>query len=101
MNNNIIKVTVLSATVDERNGTFTDDSGKERPFTTRKQKGKIEYDGYVVPYAVRLEQGQTAYSSGEYELAVDEMFQVNKEVASLSKYTRLRKLTPAASSKPA
>lgn len=101
MNLNSIKVTVLSAEIDERKGSFTDDSGKERPYTTRKQKGKIESAGFAYPFAIRLEDGQAAFPAGEYELAVDEMLQVNKETASLSKYTRLRKLTPAVSSKAA
>lgn len=99
--NNTIKVIVLSADIDERKGSFTDDSGKDRAFTTRKQKGKIESAGFAYPFAIRLEDGQAAYAVGEYELAVDEMLQVNKETASLSKYTRLRKLMLASSAKAA
>lgn len=101
MNLNSIKVTILSSEVDERKGSFTDDSGKERPFTTRKQKAKIESAGFAYPYAVRLEDGQAAYPVGEYELAVDEMLQVNKETATLGKYTRLRKLPSAPAAKAA
>lgn len=85
-----IKVTVLNAEVDERGGTFIDDEGKERSYTTRKQKAKLEAGGFAYPFDVRLEDGQKSYPIGEYELDVEAMAQVNKGVLNLSKFTKLK-----------
>lgn len=85
-----IKVTVLDAKIDERGGTFKDDSGNDRSYTTRKQKAKLEVGGFAYPFDVRLEDGQTAYAVGEYELDLDRMITVNKGVASLSKFASLK-----------
>jgi len=90
-----IKVTVLSAEVDERGGTFKDDEGKDRAYTTRKQKAKLEAGGFAYPFDVRLEVGQQAYAAGDYELDVESMAQVNKGVLSLSKFTALRSFKTA------
>ncbi|WP_058364822.1 single-stranded DNA-binding protein [Xanthomonas translucens] len=85
-----IKVTVLDAQVIERGGTFKDDSGQDRSYTTRKQKAKIEMAGFAYPFDVRLEDGQAGYPVGDYELDIESMGQVNKGVLSLSKFTKLR-----------
>ncbi|MDV0438273.1 single-stranded DNA-binding protein [Xanthomonas sacchari] len=90
-----IEVTVMDAEVIERGGTFQDDSGKDRSYTTRKQKAKIEMGGFVYPFDVRLEDGQQPYAVGKYELDIESMGQVNKGVLSLSKFTKLRSKTSA------
>lgn len=84
-----IKVTVIKGTVEEKSGTFKDNDGKDREYTTRKQKAKIEAAGFAYPFDVRLEDGERAYPEGEYLLDVDSMLQVNKGVAVLGKYTKL------------
>ncbi|KWV12248.1 single-stranded DNA-binding protein [Xanthomonas translucens pv. translucens] len=84
-----IKVTVLDGAVIERGGTFEDDSGKERSYTTRKQKAKLEVGGFAYPFDVRLEEGQKPYAAGDYDLDIGSMAQVNKGVLSLSKFTAL------------
>ncbi|WP_223495080.1 G5P family DNA-binding protein [Stenotrophomonas indicatrix] len=91
-----IKVTVLKSEIDERGGNFKNDKGESVAYTTRKQKGKLETDGFAYPFDVRLQDGQPGYPQGDYELDIESMLQVNKGVASLSKFTVLRKL-PAAS----
>ncbi|PPT53124.1 single-stranded DNA-binding protein [Xanthomonas arboricola] len=92
-----IKVTVLNSEVDERGGTFEDEKGKERSYTTRKQKCRLEVDGFVYPYEARLEDGQKAFLPGEYELDVAGMLQVNKGNIALGKFAKLkpRQATPA------
>lgn len=97
MDLSIIKVTVLDATVNERGGSFKNDAGEQVEFTTRKQKAKLETGGFAYPYDVRLDKGQPPYPEGEYEFDVANMLQVNKGVATLSKFTVLRQLqkTPA------
>ncbi|AXF52023.1 MAG: helix-destabilizing protein [Inoviridae sp.] len=87
-----IKVTVLKSDVEERKGSFKNDAGEMVEFTTRKQKAKLEAGGFAYPLDVRLDNGQTGYPEGEYELDVDSMIQVNKGVINLSKYTALRPL---------
>ncbi len=91
-----IKVTVLKSDVEERKGSFKNDAGEMVEFTTRKQKAKLEAGGFAYPLDVRLDNGQTGYPEGEYELDVDSMIQVNKGVINLSKYTALRPLQKAA-----
>ena len=98
---NLIKVTVLSAVVNERKGTFTDEKGNDRAYTTRKQTGKVECGGFAYPLDIRLEDGQEPYASGEYELDLETMLQVNKGNISLSKFTVLNALPKAASAKAA
>ena len=95
-----IKVTVLKSEIDERGGSFKNDKGEDVAYSTRKQKGKLETDGFAYPFDVRLQDGQPGYPQGEYELDVESMLQVNKGVASLSKYTVLRQL-PKAAPRPA
>ncbi|UXM98792.1 single-stranded DNA-binding protein [Xanthomonas hortorum] len=85
-----IKVTVLNAEIDERGGTFKDDRGEDRSYTTRKQKAKLEVGGFAYPFDVRLEEGQRAYPVGEYELDLDKMITVTKGVAALSKFASLK-----------
>lgn len=92
---NVIKVTVLSSSVDERGGSFKNDAGENVEYTTRKQKAKLETAGFAYPFDVRLDKGQQPYAEGEYELDIAAMAQVNKGVLSLSKFTVLR-LTPKA-----
>lgn len=89
---NIIKVTVLKNEIDERVGTFKNDAGDIVEYTTRKQKAKLETGGFAYPFDVRLDNGQSAYAVGEYELDVAAMAQVNKGVVTLSKFTVLRQL---------
>lgn len=95
-----IKVTVLKSEIDERGGSFKNDKGEDVAYSTRKQKGKLETDGFAYPFDVRLQDGQPGYPQGEYELDVESMLQVNKGVATLSKYTVLRQL-PKAAPRPA
>ncbi|WP_241900405.1 G5P family DNA-binding protein, partial [Stenotrophomonas maltophilia] len=52
--------------------------------------GKLETGGFAYPFDVRLDKGQPGYPEGEYELDVESMIQVNKGVATLSKFTVLR-----------
>lgn len=85
-----IKVTVLKNEIDERGGSFKNDAGENVEYTTRKQKGKLETGGFAYPFDVRLDKGQPGYPEGEYELDVESMIQVNKGVATLSKFTVLR-----------
>lgn len=90
-----IKVTVLKSDVEERKGSFKNDAGEMVEFTTRKQKAKLEAGGFAYPLDVRLDNGQTGYPEGEYELDVDSMIQVNKGVINLSKFTVLRAIPKA------
>lgn len=83
------KVTILKAEVEERGGTFKDDSGNDRAYTTRKQKAKLEVGGFVYPLDVRLEDGQKPYPVGDYTFDLDEMLSVNKGTLNLSKFTKL------------
>jgi hypothetical protein len=98
---NSIKVTVLSNVVTERKGNFTDDKGNDRPYTTRKQPAKIECGGFAYPLDIRLEEGQSPYASGEYELDFEAMLQVNNGSISLSKFAVLNQLPKAAFAKAA
>lgn len=84
-----IKVTVLSAQVDERDGTFEGRNGESINYTTRKQKAKLEAGGFAYPFDVRLEDGQRAYPVGEYLLDMPSMISVNRGALNLSKYTAL------------
>jgi len=91
-----IKVTVRKHEIDERGGSFKNDAGENVEYTTRKQKGKLETGGFAYPFDVRLDKGQPGYPEGEYELDVESMIQVNKGVATLSKFTVLRQPQKAA-----
>ena len=91
-----IKVTVLKAEIEERGGTFEGNKGEQISYTTRKQKARLETDGFAYPFDVRLQDGQPGYPQGDYELDIESMLQVNKGVASLSKFTVLRMLPKAA-----
>ncbi|MFL3642776.1 single-stranded DNA-binding protein [Xanthomonas campestris] len=90
-----IKVTVLSAEVDERGGTFKDDRGEDREYTTRKQKAKLEAGGFAYPLDLRIEKGQAPYQPGEYELDFEAMVTVNKGAINYSKFHVLRAAKPA------
>ncbi|MFD0727051.1 single-stranded DNA-binding protein [Lysobacter brunescens] len=96
MNLDQIKVSVLSANVEERKGTFTDDSGKDREFTTRKQKAKLEVGGFAYPFDVRLENGQQPYAPGEYLLDPAAMLTVNKGALNWGRFPVLRSLAESA-----
>ncbi|HEY4557761.1 MAG TPA: single-stranded DNA-binding protein [Enteractinococcus sp.] len=89
------KVTILSADVEERGGTFKDDSGNDRAYSTRKQKAKLEVGGFAYPLDVRLEDGQKPWPVGEYTMDWDSMVSVNKGSINLSKYARLIPLAAA------
>ena len=91
-----VMVEVLDDKVNERSGSFKGRDGEDIEYSTRKQEGKLEVGGFAYPFEVRLEDGQAPYPKGRYRLALDKMLQVNKGVASLSKFTRLVPLTPAA-----
>lgn len=95
-----IKVTVLKSEIDERKGSFKNDAGEVIEFTTRKQKAKLEAGGFAYPLDVRLDNGQTGYAEGDYELDVESMIQVNKGVINLSKFTVLRQLPKVAPRAP-
>jgi len=90
-----VKVTVLDATPIERSGEFDGRDGEKISYTTRKQKAKLEAGAFAYPFDVRLEDGQKPYGVGEYTLDLGAMLQVNKGVASLSKFTALRPLGKA------
>lgn len=95
-----IKVTVLKFEIEERGGTFEGNKGEQISYTTRKQKARLESDGFAYPFDVRLQDGQPGYPQGDYELDIESMLQVNKGVASLSKFTVLRQL-PKSAARPA
>lgn len=82
-------VEVLDDHVHEKGGSFKNDAGEDVSYTTRKQDARLEVGGFAYPFSVRLEDGQAAYPKGRYRLAIEHMLQVNKGVASLSKFTRL------------
>jgi hypothetical protein len=88
MNTNLTTalVTILSADVDEKSGTFTDDDGKDRAFTTRKQKARLEVNGFAYPYEVRLQSGQAPYPAGQYVLDLGAMLDVAKGSHVISRY---------------
>ncbi len=60
----MIKVTVLDSQINERGGSFTNDRNENVEFTTRKQRGKLEADGFAYPFDVRLDKGQPGYQGG-------------------------------------
>lgn len=90
MNSNDPKVTILSADVDEREGSFENDRGESISYATRKQKARLEVQGFAYPYDVRLEKGQPPYTQGEYTLDLGAMLQCNKGSISLNKFPILR-----------
>lgn len=96
MNLEQIKVSVLSAQVEERSGTFEDDNGKQRDFTTRKQKAKLEVGGFAYPFDVRLENGQQPYAPGDYVLDAAAMLTVNKGALNWGRFPVLRSVAESA-----
>lgn len=90
MNLETVKVTILSTNIDEKSGTFEDDAGKERSYTTRKQKAKLEAGGFAYPYDVRLENGQQPFPLGEYLMDTAAMLAVNKAAHTFSRFPVLR-----------
>lgn len=81
------KLTILRAEIDEKNGTFKDDDGNDRSYTTRKQQAKYEDDaGFAYPFDVRLGDGQKPWPVGEYSVAWDQMIAINKRNANLGKF---------------
>lgn len=81
------KLTILKADANEKSGTFEDDNGKERSYTTRKQDAKFEdANGFIYPFDVRLEDGQRPWPVGDYSIDWDAMVSVNKRTANLSKF---------------
>ena len=85
MNQDVI-VVILDETPKSKSGTFEDDSGKERAWTTRKQEARMEVNGYAFPYDVRLEEGTEPFKLGRYRMAVEKMVSVNKGAHVFSKY---------------
>ena len=83
---NHIMVTILPGDVVENSGTFTDDEGKEREYTTRKQKAKLEVCGFAYPFEVRIERTQKPYAPGVYYMDAGAMVSVNKGAINWSKY---------------
>lgn len=90
--NDEIVVEVLDGEVMEKDGSFTDDAGKDVKYTTRKQAARLESGGFAYPYSVRLEDGQRPYPKGRYRMLVSRMLQVNKGAHSLGKFTVLEPL---------
>lgn len=81
------KLTILDQNADEKSGTFKDDDGNDRSYTTRKQKAKYEDgDGFAYPFDVRLEEGQKPWPVGEYSIDWERMISVNKRNANLGKF---------------
>jgi hypothetical protein len=93
----MIKITVLSQEVTRKDGSFEDESGKERKYTTYTQRGKWEDDdGFVMPYSIRIEEGQPGYNIGQYRLDTDAMMGCKNERHNVGKFTKLVPLTAAA-----
>lgn len=78
-----------------KNGTFTDDEGKEREYTKRTQDGRLEVGGFVYPYDVRLADGRQPYAPGRYRFNLGKMLSVNKGNANWSKFAELVPVTAA------
>lgn len=90
--NEEIIVEVFPGSVDERSGTFKDDEGNEREYTTRKQEAKLETMGFAYPYQVRLDKGQAPFAPGRYRMVVGKMLTVNKGAHAVSKFPVLEPL---------
>lgn len=86
MNDQLIFVTVLPGTVDERKGTFTNDKGEEISYETRNQGARLESAGFIYPYDVRLQKDQAAYAPGRYRMCIESMLTVNKNKHGLDKF---------------
>jgi hypothetical protein len=96
MNTNEARVTVLSADVDAREGSFENDKGEQVNYATRKQKAKLDVGGFAYPYDVRLDKDQRPYEPGDYVLDLAAMVQCNKGSISLNKFPVLRAARVAA-----
>lgn len=92
-------VTINPGSVNERDGSFTNDKGEEVKYSTRKQDAKLEVNGFAYPYEVRLEKDQPAYAPGRYRMALHRMLQVNKGAHSISKFPSLEPLSAPALAK--
>ena len=92
-------VTILSGKVDEKDWSFTDESGKPREGTAYTQKAKLEVMGFAYPFKVKLENKADAYAPGEYVLDLASMVTVNKEIAALGKFHVLVPLKAAVAAK--
>lgn len=90
------KVTVLSDEVDAREGSFQNERGEDVKYATRKQKARLDVQGFAYPYDVRLEKDQKPYAPGEYVLDLAAMVQCNKGSINLSKYPVLRAVRTSA-----
>lgn len=93
--NDEVIVEVFPGSVDERSGTFKNDDGDEVSYTTRKQSAKLETMGFVYPYDVRLDKGQSPFPAGRYRMNVAKMLTVNKGAHLFSKYPVLEPLAKA------
>jgi len=94
LNDDVI-VEVFPGSVDERSGTFKDDSGEQREYTTRKQAGKLETMGFAYPYEIRLDKGQAPFAPGRYRMVVGKMLTVNKGAHNVSKFPVLEPIKGA------
>lgn len=100
MNSTDVIVEVLPGSINEKEGTFTNDKGEEVKYATRKQSARLESNGFAYPYDVRLEKDQPAFQPGRYRLALERMLQVNKGAHGVSKFPVLVPVTaPAAAAK--
>ena len=90
--NDEVIVEILDDQAKEKSGTFKDDEGNEREYTTRKQEARIEFGGYVQPYQVRVEVGVKPFPKGRYRMNLRKMMKVNNEALAFSKYAVLEPL---------
>lgn len=91
-----LRVTILPGTVVTKNGSFEDDKGKERSYTTRVQKARAEANGFAYPLDVRLQDDQEPYPVGEYVMDFAAMVEINKGKLNLSKFHVLAPLAAKA-----
>lgn len=84
-----VKVSILSAKPEEKAGNFKNDAGESVSYETRKQKARLEVNGFAYPYDVRIEKDQRPYPVGDYLLDLGAMLQCNKGNISLNKYAVL------------
>jgi hypothetical protein len=85
-NPTFVKVAILTAALKENEGTFKGKDGEDVEWSTRKQPARIEFNGFVMPYDVRLDKGQQPYPVGEYEMDVLAMLKIDKGAHSLQKF---------------
>ncbi|KGM56254.1 single-stranded DNA-binding protein [Lysobacter daejeonensis GH1-9] len=87
-------VEVVPGEVKTRGGNFKNDDGDDVAWTKRTQEARLQSNGFIYPYDVRLEEGQPPYPPGRYRLAIEKMLQVNKGAHFFSKFSVLEALLP-------